>query len=85
MILATFIVDLISDSSTSAGVTLHVSGMSVDGSVNFLDQSGNGFTVLVDPQTRHINKAIEDAVQAKLSVSPFNMTFGAGDSVKLIP
>lgn len=58
-------------------------GVSADSSVHFTPNDG-GINVTVDFGSATLVADIEAAVKAKLQAAPYNMTFGVGDTVKLV-
>lgn len=82
MILAVFIV--VAMLGVGGGnVSLQVSGMSADGTCNFLEQSTGGLNVVVPIGATKAQ--IQNAVKTALETGSCAMTFGPGDSTKLIP
>lgn len=59
-------------------------GVSADSTVHFAPNDG-GINVTVDFTSATLIADIEAGVKARLQLSPYNMTFGTGDTVKLIP
>lgn len=67
-------------------VDLIVSGQSMDGAVNFTITGPGGISISgIDPASTTLKADIEAAVKAALEAAPYNMTFGSGDTVRLIP
>ena len=59
-----------------------VAGESTDGTVNF----NAGINVPVSDWSSYtLKQDIEAGLQTKLSASPYNMTFGSGDVVRIVP
>lgn len=56
-------------------------GVSADSTVHF----GDGINVYVDFTSATLIADIEAGMKTKLQLSPWNMTFGPGDTVRLIP
>lgn len=86
-VLAVFSITGVTRSGVSPPYHMHAgcNGVSTDGTVDFSVPSGLSVGVDFDPESHHVNRDIEEAVQARLQLAPFNMTFGAGDTVRLIP
>lgn len=61
-----------------------INGVSADSTVHFQPSDG-AFNVTVDFASATLVADIEAAVKAKLQASPYNITFGVGDTVRLIP
>lgn len=61
-----------------------INGVSADSTVHFQPSDG-AFNVAVDFTSATLIADIEAAVKTRLQASPYNMTFGTGDTVKLIP
>lgn len=61
-----------------------VSGTSLDSSVHFDPNAGTINVTGLDFTSATLKADIEAGLQAKLAASPYNMTFGGGDTVLIV-
>jgi len=86
-VLGTFIIGAIVGSSASS-VTVQACGDATDGinTAHFRNQNEGCIQVNnLNPSSFSFNKDLEDAVKTALQASPYNLTFGSGDVVRLLP
>lgn len=84
-VLAVFILsDVFNASGSTVGV--HCSGKSTDASVDFTGATNGTIGVAgLSWDSYTLNSDIEDAVRTRLQSAPYSMTFGAGDTVRMLP
>ncbi len=86
-VLGTFIIGRVTGSSSSS-VSLSAYGDATDGTntAHFRDANEGGIAVNgLNPSSLSFNRDVEDAVKTALQASPYNLTFAAGDVVRLLP
>jgi hypothetical protein len=86
-VLGTFIIAAIVGSSSSS-VTVQACGDATDGTntAHFRNSSEGCISLSgLNPASLSFSKDVEAAVKTALQASPYNLTFGTGDVVRLLP